>query len=78
MKRRNNFVVWNTVKENFQNQFCSYLTKTYIFVFEYTIILSILHLLASKEFLYFFHITKWALIANININTAPAPDEFNQ
>lgn len=42
--------MWNTVKENFQNQSFSYLTNTYIFALEYTVILNILHLLVSKDF----------------------------
>lgn len=53
-KGRNNFVVWNIVNKNFQNQSFSYLTNTYIFACEYTIILNILHFLESKEIFYFF------------------------
>lgn len=31
-----------------------------------------------KVFFLFFHIRKWGLIANINVNKILAPDEFNQ
>lgn len=71
-------MLWNIVNDSFQNQSFSYLTNTYIFAFEYTIILSILHLLESKGIFIFSYYKTGIYCKYEHKNKAPAPHEFNQ